>query len=55
MGKAALEGLVGIIKVENGFRGSREINTVLYDPNLVGPDEMINTLKRAGTFRGIAE
>ena len=31
MGKAALKGLKGIIKVENGFKGFREINKVHSD------------------------
>lgn len=46
---------MGVENVENGFKGSREINTVLYDPTLVSPDEMIRALERVGTFQGVAE
>jgi hypothetical protein len=42
-------------KVESGFKGFREIDTVHYDRNVISPDEMINTLKKAGTYRGMAE
>ncbi len=55
MGKAALEGLHGVKKVENGFRGAREINTVVFDPAEVRVEEMVEALTRAGTYRGTAE
>ena len=55
MGKSALEGLKGIKAVESGFLNGREINTVHYDPNQIGPDEMIKALKDAGTFIGVAK
>ncbi len=55
MGKAALEGLEGVKDVTRGFSGTREINTVRYDPNRITPEEMTKALKRAGTFGGIAE
>jgi hypothetical protein len=45
--------LKGVKKIEKGFQGSREINTVFYDPSLITPDEMIDALKAAGTFRGV--
>lgn len=38
-----------------GWRGFREIDTVLYDPDLISVEQMTEILKRAGTFRGIAE
>jgi hypothetical protein len=41
--------------VTSGFRGFREINTVIYDPNVIGPAQMVTALKKAGTFMGIAE
>ena len=55
VGKAALEGLQGIKEVRRGFRGLREINTVIYDPSMITTDEMVSSLKAAGTYRGMAE
>lgn len=52
MGKAALEGLKGVKKVERGFRDFKEINTVYYDPAIVTVEEMEQALKRAQTYRG---
>lgn len=54
MGKAALEGLPGVDKVTKGWRGSREINTVYYDPALTTPQRMIQALEKAGTYVGQA-
>ena len=54
MGKAALEGLHGVKKVENGFRGWREINKVLFDPAEITVEKMVEALTRAGTYRGTA-
>jgi hypothetical protein len=50
-----LEGLQGIKKVTIGFLKSREVNTVIYDPNRITPEQMITALKRASTYQGIAE
>ena len=55
MGKAALEGLQGVKEVTRGFRSGREINTVFYDPQAVGVEQMIAALKSAGTYRGVAK
>jgi hypothetical protein len=55
VGKAALAGLPGIKKVTRGWHNFREINTVDYDPAIISTDEMISELKKAGTFRGVAE
>jgi len=55
VGKAALEGLPGIIKVTRGWHNFREINTVVYDPDIITPDAMVAALKRAGTYRGMVE
>jgi hypothetical protein len=41
--------------VTKGFKGSREINTVYYDPHEIGPPEMEAALKAAGTYRGVAQ
>ena len=54
MGKAALEGLHGVKKVEKGFRGGQEINTVTFDPAEITVEKMVETLTRAGTYRGTA-
>ncbi|MCG6947079.1 MAG: hypothetical protein LJE87_17240 [Deltaproteobacteria bacterium] len=42
-------------EVRKGFRGFREINTVIYDPSIITPDEMVSALKAARTYGGIAE
>jgi hypothetical protein len=47
--------LNGVKEVRKGFRGFREINTVIYDPRFITPDEMISALKAARTYGGIAE
>lgn len=52
MGKAALEGLQGVKKVEKGFRHFKEINTVYYDPATISIEEMEEALKEAKTYRG---
>ncbi len=55
VGKEALEGLKGVKKVEKGFRNSKEINTVYYDPSLITIEEMEMALKKAGTYLGTAK
>ena len=55
VGQSALEGLPGIKKVTKGFKGSREINTVYYDPGEIRTEKMVAALKAAGTYRGVAE
>ena len=52
VGKAALEGLPGVKRVENGFRRFKEINTVWYDPSVITIKEMEAALKNAGTYLG---
>ena len=42
-------------EVTNGFRGFREINTVVYEPGAVTVEEMESALKNAGTYYGTAE
>jgi hypothetical protein len=54
VGKSALEGLKGVIKVTSGFQGFREINTVTYDPRLISTQAMVAALKSAGTYLGQA-
>jgi len=55
VGKSALEGLDGVKSVTSGFSGSREINTVVYDPTMITRDQMVTALKKAGTYTGIKE
>ncbi len=52
VGKAALDGLQGVHKVEKGFRGFKEINTVYYDPDLISIKKMKDALKEADTYVG---
>jgi len=52
VGKAALEGLKGVRKVERGFKHSKEINTVHYEEKMITIPEMETALKRAGTYIG---
>lgn len=40
-------------RVERGFRGFKEINTVVFDPAMITVEQMVDALKRAGTYRGI--
>ena len=55
MGKSALDGLDGVKSVTSGFSGFREINTVTYDPDVITHDQMVTTLKKAGTYTGTKE
>ena len=55
VGKSALEGLNGISHVTKGFKNSKEINTVFYDPTQITIEDMVKALKAAGTYRGLAE
>jgi len=52
VGKAALDGLEGVERVEKGFHGFKEINTVYYDPAVIGIEALEAALKKAGTYRG---
>jgi hypothetical protein len=54
VGRAALDGLPGVQSVSSGWRGTREINTVIYDPTRINVEAMESALKRAGTYRGTA-
>jgi hypothetical protein len=40
-------------RVERGFRGFNEINTVVFDPATITVEQMADALKRAGTYRGV--
>jgi hypothetical protein len=52
VGKAALEGLEGIKRIEKGFRHFKETNTVYYDATIITVKEMEAALKKAGTYQG---
>ncbi len=52
MGKAALEGLQGVRKVERGMKNWQETNTVHYDPSSVTVDDMVEVLQDARTYIG---
>ena len=49
-GKAALQGLKGIHKIETGFHYVHETDTVYYDPKMITIEEMEAALKKAGTY-----
>ncbi len=49
-GKAALQGLKGIQKIETGFHYLNETDTVYYDPKVITVEEMEVALKNAGTY-----
>ncbi|UCG39107.1 MAG: hypothetical protein JSV00_02415 [bacterium] len=55
MGNAALEGRPGVLDVTIGWRGFRETNTVVYDPEVITVQEMIRILKGHRTYRGTLE
>ena len=50
VGVYALEGRSGVLSVERGWRGSSEINTVIYDPGKIGIGEMEKFLRKSGTY-----
>ena len=50
VGKAALEGLEGIKRIDKGFRHFKETNTVYYDTTIITVEEMKGALKKAGTY-----
>jgi hypothetical protein len=52
VGKSALDGLNGVIRVEKGFLNRKEINRVFYDPGRITIKKMEAALKRAGTYIG---
>jgi hypothetical protein len=42
-------------KVDNGFRGAKEINTVIFNPSKITVERMVEALTRAGTYIGTAD
>jgi copper chaperone CopZ len=49
-GKAALQGLKGIQKIETGFHYIHETDTVYYNPKVITIREMEEALKKARTY-----
>ena len=50
VGVHALEGRTGVLSVERGWRGSSEINRVVYDPEKINLEHMEKLLKKSGTY-----
>jgi copper chaperone CopZ len=50
-----LEGLKGVELVSSDFHGSKERNTVWYDPALIGIDQIKKALKEVGLYLGTAK
>jgi len=50
VGAAALEGQPGVLSVEKGWRGTSEVNRVVYDPDKVTVEQMEGWLRKAGTY-----
>ena len=50
VGVHALEGRSGVFSVERGWRGSSEINRVVYDPEKINLEHMEKLLKKSGTY-----
>ena len=51
LGVAALEGRPGILSVSKGWRNAKEINRVVFDPQIVSVQKIEEWLKKAGTYR----
>lgn len=54
VGRSALSGREGIVRVESGWQGGREVNTVTYDQDRIGREAIEARLEQAGTFLGFA-
>ena len=50
VGVDALAGRSGVLSVERGWRGSSEINRVIYDPEKTDVQKIEKQLKRSGTY-----
>jgi hypothetical protein len=50
VGVDVLEGRSGVLSVEKGWRGSSEINRVMYDPKKTDVQKIEKLLKRSGTY-----
>ena len=52
MSEEVLDGLKGVELVNSGYHGSMETTAVLYDPTLIGIDEIKQALKESGIYLG---
>ena len=52
VGASALEGRPGIISVQKGWHGGREVNRVVFDPQKTSVISMESWLKSANTYIG---
>jgi hypothetical protein len=50
MGAAALEGRPGVVSVEKGWRGTSEVNRVVYNPEEVTVAQMESWLRKVGAY-----
>ncbi len=50
VGVSALSGKPGVVSVERGWSGAREIDRVVYDPQVVSVMQLENWLKEADTY-----
>ena len=50
VGVHALEGKPGVVSVERGWSGPREVDRVVFDPRQVSVTQMENWLKDANTY-----
>jgi hypothetical protein len=52
VGASTLQGQPGVISVQKGWLGGREVNRVIFDPKQVSVEGMEALLRRAGTYIG---
>jgi hypothetical protein len=50
VGVSALGGKPGVVSVERGWSGAREVDRVVYDPQVVSVMQLENWLKEADTY-----
>jgi hypothetical protein len=50
VGASALDGKPGVVSVERGWSGAREVDRVVYDPKQVSLGQLENWLKAADTY-----
>lgn len=55
VGAAALRDRPGVLKIDRGWQGLREVDRVIFDPTLVSVEQLEAWLKAAGTYRETLE
>jgi peptide methionine sulfoxide reductase MsrA len=55
VGASVLDGKPGVVSVERGTSGARELDRVVYDPEQVSLGQLENWLKAADTYVGTLE